>query len=65
MDCIGLATRVSSIIDILNTIIVGALFALFAVKRFTVRRTSRSVGRLGQLGTVSREWLHVHRAEDR
>jgi len=42
----------------------GALFALFVLMRFLTRRTSRSIGRSGQLGTVSRHWLHVHRAED-
>jgi len=45
-------------------VMAGALFALFAVMRVLARRTSRTLGRSGQLGTVSREWLHVHRAED-
>jgi hypothetical protein len=42
----------------------GALFALLALMRFIARRTSRSIGRSSQMGTVSRQWLHVHRAED-
>jgi hypothetical protein len=42
----------------------GALLAVIALLRVVARRTSRSTGRSGQLGTVSRQWLHVHRAED-
>jgi hypothetical protein len=45
-------------------ITVGALLALLIVMRVIVRRTSHSMGRLAQLGTVSRQWLHVHRAAD-
>jgi hypothetical protein len=42
----------------------GALFALFVLMRLLARRTPRSISRSRQLGTVSREWLHMHRAED-
>jgi hypothetical protein len=43
---------------------VGALLALLIATRVIVRRTSHSMGRLAQLGTVSQQWLHVHRTVD-
>jgi len=41
----------------------GALLGLVALMGFLIRRT-RAIGGPGHLGTVSREWLHVHRVED-
>jgi len=43
---------------------VGALFALLGILQFLARRIVRSIGRSNRLGTASRQWLHVHRAED-
>jgi hypothetical protein len=45
-------------------VMVGAILAPLIVMRVIVRRTSHSMGRLAQLDTVSRQWLHVHRAAD-
>ena len=43
----------------------GILFALIVVMRILARRTSRPVSRLVELGTVSRQWLELHRAGDK
>jgi len=43
----------------------GALFAFVLAILVLTRRTSRSISRLGQLGTVSSHWLAVHRSEDK
>jgi hypothetical protein len=43
----------------------GMLFAFVLTMRVLARWTARSVTRLDQLGTVSRQWLALHRAEDK
>jgi hypothetical protein len=43
----------------------GALMIVILMTRFVARWMSRPVNHSGQLGTVSRQWLAVHRAEDK
>ena len=43
----------------------GMFFAFVLTMLVLARWTARSVTRLDQLGTVSRQWLALHRAEDK
>jgi hypothetical protein len=43
----------------------GALFAFVLTLRVLARWASRSISHSDRLGTVSRQWLAVHRAEDK
>ena len=52
-------------IMIMIVVTAGALCALVLTMRVLTRWTARSVSRLDQLGTVSHQWLAVHRAEDK
>jgi len=45
--------------------VAGALVGLVILMLVVGRRPSRLAGRSGELGTVSRQWLEVHRLEDR